>query len=72
MSDSTVLPEIKPCPECGGQRVKAIGSQYMIVLRSPEKKNILPSTKGQSTLDALVCNQCGYTSLFAGPSKFAD
>ncbi|GCE27710.1 hypothetical protein KDA_31940 [Dictyobacter alpinus] len=72
MGESTEHAQVKPCPECGGKRVKAIGSQYMIILRTPVKMWLSPNAKGQSKLDALVCTQCGYTSFFADPSKFAD
>ncbi len=51
--------DIRPCPECGGERVE--GDVTGNVTVTPRGKSSLFSGV---TLEALVCTECGYTSLY--------
>jgi len=50
--------QLRPCPECGGVRVRAVSTGY-IQLR-PEGHSIL----GGKTVRALVCTNCGYPTFY--------
>ena len=52
-------PENPPCPECGGERVKGDVSGHMTI--TPRGKAFVFNSVG---LEALVCVECGYTSLY--------
>ncbi|GHO52159.1 hypothetical protein KSD_03940 [Ktedonobacter sp. SOSP1-85] len=63
---------IKPCPECGGQRVyvEAIVSVKIpdtsVMLKQPKRSTPLFSGKSRySDTVALTCLMCGYTALYA-------
>ena len=53
-------PTLRPCLECGGQRVRMPGFELAIGKRGFIGIQLL------SQLDAVVCLNCGYTSLYAG------
>lgn len=67
MSDMTPPATPSPCPECGGERVNASCDYHMNVQVTAEGA-FFPKT---SPLQALVCTNCGYTTLYATrPDKF--
>jgi len=50
-----------PCPDCGGQRVRAHATAYVKIL--PERAG-LGTLFGGAVPHALVCTVCGYTALY--------
>ncbi|GHO50784.1 hypothetical protein [Ktedonospora formicarum] len=69
---------IRPCPECGGQRVRvavgtptdrALGNAPLELKQEERKVPFLTAIKGDkinySGTTALTCTQCGYTALYA-------
>lgn len=61
MNKDRPLPLHLPCPECGGQRVEAKGNGYMYINKPSAGAASLFSG---SPLRALVCTNCGYTTLY--------
>jgi len=61
----------KPCPECGGKRIDAEIATHTsgnVVLK--QKYRLFTKT---SRLTALICTNCGYTSLYADkPQNLID
>ncbi len=56
-------PTPKPCPECGGERVfTKYTKQYPNVEIKLTQPGLFMNT---STIDALTCLTCGYTTLYA-------
>jgi hypothetical protein len=55
-------PQPTPCPECGGQRVIAAATQSMRVGRPP---GFALGWLGTSPMWAVVCVNCGMTTLYA-------
>ncbi len=63
-------PSLRPCPECGGQRVQVsistIAPGNLIQVTQLKRKTSLFSSKSnQSYLNALACINCGYTAIYA-------
>lgn len=57
------LPEPTPCPECGGARVTAEGVNTIRFVRPGTR---LPGLTGPAIeVSALICERCGFVSLYA-------
>ncbi len=68
--EHTQLFTLKPCPECGGQRVQVSLStiQPNILLQVTQQKRktkLFSGHSNQSYVSALTCTTCGYTTLYA-------
>jgi predicted nucleic-acid-binding Zn-ribbon protein len=67
MNELPIQPQLKPCPECGGERLQAECGPGMYLTRSQGKKLFNIS---MNALIAIVCTQCGYTVFYtANPSR---
>ena len=67
MDDQTQKPISKPCPECGGERTFV---KYGKVYPREEIRLVQPHSAygffmNTSSIDALTCLTCGYTTLYA-------
>ena len=69
MNEQPQEPSLKPCPECGGERTRTkYNKQYLnseIKLVQPHNAYGFLMNLGSSTIDALTCLSCGYTTLYA-------
>lgn len=74
MNYSQQPPRIRPCPECGGERVYAQGGGYMAMAYKRTSRSPKFALGGPDLgLNALVCTNCGYTAFYVrDPSAFKD
>ena len=69
MNEQTQRPTPKPCPECGGERTfvkynkQYPNSEIKLVQLHSEYGFLVDS--GSSTIGALTCLTCGYTTFYA-------
>jgi predicted nucleic-acid-binding Zn-ribbon protein len=62
---------IKPCPECGGQRVQVENYSSAIFLQQRARSTSVFKQKSNiSATVVLVCIHCGYTAWYA--KKFSN
>lgn len=63
--------KIKPCPECGGQRVKVSSFGFdptwgaFLLVQSRRKKGSFGLRSNESLTNTLTCLKCGYTAWYA-------
>ncbi len=51
-------PTLRPCPECGGQRVRMPGFELSL------GKRVMLGVQRFADLSGVVCLNCGHTSLY--------
>ncbi|GCE27543.1 hypothetical protein KDA_36040 [Dictyobacter alpinus] len=59
-------PELKPCPECGGARVRVSYSMGVIMLAQFKRSaSFLGKKSRTSSTQPVTCTSCGYTVVYA-------
>ena len=73
MSEPIQPPIQKPCPECGGKRVKVvlktIQGDVLQVGQPARKVKFFSDLSNTTTLYGLSCTACGYTAHFANEPR---
>src|SRR5262245_59449613 len=63
--------KIKPCPECGGQRVKVSSFEFgyikgaLWLVQGRRKTGFFYTRSNESLANTLTCLKCGYTAWYA-------
>ncbi|GER89092.1 hypothetical protein KDW_32540 [Dictyobacter vulcani] len=70
MNETQPQPSLRPCPECGGERIQVkVVRPGIVVFTLPKIKKFI-SFPESTVLIPVVCKNCGYAAFYAAdPSK---